>query len=73
MPHFQPHTIPAESDEPAIDLESSGVIDMEQARVCGGNSDAATAPQQIEVVEPHAPSRCSTSDREILRATFREP
>lgn len=70
MSHFQPAMNPADNDQPVIDLESSGIIYLEHARVCGGNPDDSPAHQRMEIVEPQATPRCQTSDREILRTRF---
>jgi hypothetical protein len=70
MTHFKPIVNPADPNEPVIDLESSGIIDLEHARVCGGTAENSATPQPIEVVEPQSNRRCANSDREILRMPF---
>lgn len=67
MPDFQPLNNLSDDQEPVIDLESSGIIDLEHPRLCGGNSSEALS---IDIVEPLANPRCAAADREILRSRF---
>lgn len=67
MADFQHLVDPSDGNEPVIDLESSGIIEFEHARLCGGH---ASDVNRMDIVEPQVNRRCAASDREILRSPF---
>ena len=60
------HT-PTQQDDEILDLESSGIYEMERP-IHGPGIDEIWCVIRFD--EPHPSPRCHSSEREILRSTF---